>query len=269
MKALFLTLIIVIYQLSASQNLVFGAISTIEPTLMKAKLTPLIKKIEKVTGTNIEFQTGYDYANTIDKFTDGTFDIGLIGPAPYIRAKSINPDALKIIVGIKNSEKSPFRSVIISKKGSKFLKYSDLKGKKFAFGSPESTLSYYVPKSMLINSNTIKELKYYDLLGRHDRVAQYVIMGKYSAGAVKQSIADKYSKYLQVIATSEAMPGFMIVANSKLDKNLVLKIKNMLLNLEDITIVQKIKKSAVGFQEREDSEYDKLRVIMDNVDNYK
>ena len=106
-----------------------------------------------------------------DKFTDGTFDIGLIGPAPYIRAKSINPDALKIIVGIKNSEKSPFRSVIISKKGSKFLKYSDLKGKKFAFGSPESTLSYYVPKSMLINSNTIKELKYYDLLGRHDRVA--------------------------------------------------------------------------------------------------
>ena len=50
-------------------------------------------------------------------------------------------------------------------------------------------------------------------------------------------------KYLQTIAVSEAMPGFMIVANSKLDKNLVLKIKNMLLNLKDVTIIQKIKKS--------------------------
>ncbi|MEA3331177.1 MAG: phosphate/phosphite/phosphonate ABC transporter substrate-binding protein [Campylobacterota bacterium] len=269
MKALLLTLIIVISQLTASQNLVFGAISTVEPKLMKAKLTPLIKEIEKVTGANIEFQTGYDYTDTISKFADGSFDIGLIGPAPYIRVKNIDPNALKIIASIKNSEKSPFRSVIISKKGSKFLKHSDLKDQNFAFGSPESTLSYYVPKSMLIDSKTLKELRYYDLLGRHDRVAQYVIMGKYSAGAVKQSVANKYSKYLQVIATSEAMPGFMIVANSKLDKNLVLKIKKMLLNLEDIKIIQNIKKSAVGFQEREDSDYDKLRDIMDSVDNYK
>ncbi|MCD6433923.1 MAG: phosphate/phosphite/phosphonate ABC transporter substrate-binding protein [Sulfurimonas sp.] len=269
MKAILFILILVISQLTASQNLVFGTISTIDPILMETKLTPLIKEIEKVTRTNIKFQTGYDYASTIDKFADGTFDIGFIGPAPYIHAKNINPEALKIVAGIKNSKKHPYRSVIVSKKGSKFLKYSDLKDKKFAFGSPESTLSYYVPKAMLINSNTLKELKYYDFLGRHDRVAQYVIMGKYSAGAVKQSIANKYSKYLQTIATSQSMPGFMIVANSKLDKNLILKIKNMLLNLKDKKIIQKIKKSAVGFEEREDSEYDKLRVIMDSVDSYK
>lgn len=228
-----------------------------------------MKKIEKATNAKLIFQTGYDYTDMINKFADGTFDIGLIGPAPYVKVQNINPNALVILVGIKNSKNNPFRSVIVSKKGSKFIKYSDLKNTKFAFGSPNSTLSYYVPRYMLENSNTMKKIKRYNFLGRHDKVAQYVIMGKFAAGAIKQSIANKYSKYLQVIATSEAMPGFMIVANKKLDKKLMLKIKNLLLNLKDISALKKIKKTAIGFEKREDSQYNKLREIMKEVETYK
>ena len=228
-----------------------------------------MRKIEKATGKKLVFQTGYDYADTINKFADGTFDIGYIGPAPYVKVQNINPNALTILAGVKNSKNKPFRSVIISKKGSKFIKYSDLKNTKFAFGSPNSTLSYYVPRYMLENSNTMRKIKRYNFLGRHDKVAQYVIMGKFAAGAVKQSIANKYSKYLQVIATSEAMPGFIIVANKKLDKKTTLKIKKLLLNLKDISALKKLKKSAVGFEEREDKDYDNLRKMMKRVESYK
>lgn len=266
MKALFLTLIILTSNILASQQLVFGAISTVEPHLMELKLTPLMKEIEKATGKKVKFQTGYDYTDTINKFADGTFDIGYIGPAPYIKAHAINPHALEILAGIKNSKKNPFRSVIISKKGSKFKKCADLKNTSFAFGSPKSTLSYYVPKYMLIKSGIMKDIQSYHFLGRHDKVAQYVIMGKFPAGAIKQSIANKYAKYLQVITVSEAMPGFIIVANKKLDKKLRLKIKNMLLNLKNIDAIKKVKKSATGFEKRKDSDYDKLRVIMEEVE---
>ena len=269
MKALFLTLIVLTSNLLASQYLIFGAISTVEPHLMELKLTPLMKEIEKVTGKKVKFQTGYDYTDTINKFANGTFDIGYIGPIPYIKTQDINPHALEILAGIKNSKKSPFRSVIISKKGSKFKKLEDLKNTSFAFGSPKSTLSYYVPKHMLVTSGTLKDIKEYHFLGRHDKVAQYVIMGKFAAGAIKQSIANKYSKYLQIIATSNAMPGFTIVANKKLDKKLRIKIKKLLLNLKNIDALKKIKKSAIGFEKRKDSDYDELRLIMREVDSYK
>jgi len=269
MKALSLTFIILVIQLIASQKLVFGAISTIEPHLMEQKLTPLMREIEKVVDKKLVFKTGYNYEDTINKFADGTFDLGLIGPAPYIKVQNINPHAVVILAGIKNSKESPFRSVIVSKKGSKFIKYSDLKDTTFAFGSPNSTLSYYVPKYMLKTSNTIKKIKRYVFLGRHDKIAQYVIMGKFAAGAVKQSVAIKYKKYLQVIATSKSMPGFMIVANNKLDKKLIIKIKNLLLNLKDISVLKKIKKSVIGFEPRYDSQYDKLREIMKEVETYK
>ena len=228
-----------------------------------------MKEIEKTIDKELVFQTGYDYSDTINKFADGTFDIGLIGPAPYIKVENINPDALVILAGIKNSKQDPFRSVIVSKKGSKFINYSDLKNTKFAFGSPNSTLSYYVPRYMLESSNTMKYIKRYDFLGRHDKVAQYVIMGKFAAGAIKQSVANKYSKYLQVIATSDAMPGFIIVANKKLNKNLILKIKNLLLNFKNVSALKKIKKTAMGFEIREDKDYDKLRKIMREVETYK
>ena len=45
MKLLFLTMLIFVVQLVASQKLIFGAISTIEPHLMEKKLKPLMKEI--------------------------------------------------------------------------------------------------------------------------------------------------------------------------------------------------------------------------------
>jgi phosphonate transport system substrate-binding protein len=261
MKLLFLTFILSI-KLFAIESLQFGVISTVEPSIMKKRVTPLIQAIEKEIGVKIIFQTGYDYSDTINKFADGSFDIGLIGPAPYIKASQIMPDSLEILAGIKNSKKDPFRSVIISKKGSQFLHYKDLEGETFAFGSPNSTLSYYVPKYMLCNANTLQKLQKYNFLGRHDKVAQYVIMGKFAAGAIKQSVANKYAKYLQVIDISEDMPGFMIVANKHLEKKTREKIKHFLLNMKDLSALKKIKKTAIGFEPRYDYQYNTLRKIM-------
>jgi phosphonate transport system substrate-binding protein len=269
MKLIICIFIILSFNLGASEKLIFGAISTIEPKLMEQKLLPIIEYLQKVTGRKIEFRTGYNYTDTINKFADGTFDLGYIGPSPYIKTKIINKDAINIILGLKNSNNNPFKSVLISKKGSPIQELKDIKNHTFAFGSQESTLSYFVPMDILIRANVIKNIKKYDFLGRHDKVAQYVIMGRYDAGAVKQSIAHKYSKYLQVIAKSNSFPDFLIVSGSSLDKKLIKKIKDALLNLKDNKILGSLKKSAIGFEERRDSDYDELRAIMKRVNKYK
>jgi len=268
MKDLFIVILLLMSHIQASERLIFGAISTVDPEIMKKNMQPLLRYLEEVTGREIEFQTGYDYYSTIEKFVDGTFDFGYIGPAPYIRAKNMDSDSLSICAGLQNRSGDYFHSVIVSKKGSEILTIRDLNDARFAFGSPASTLSYYVPMQMLIDSKVIDEIHHYDFLGRHDIVAQYVIMGKYDAGAIKESVALKYASYLQIIARSEDIPDFMIVVSSKMDKALALKIQQALYNLKDPEILGSIKTSAIGFTPRLDSDYDNLRHIMKKVSIY-
>ncbi len=97
------------------------------------------------------FQTGYNYQDTINKFADGTFDLGYIGPAPYVLANKGQSIPLRIIAGVENNHTPFFHSVIVTKNNSPISDLDDLKGKSIAFGSPKSTLSYYVPMQTLIN----------------------------------------------------------------------------------------------------------------------
>lgn len=268
MKIFLLFLTLFLFNLQASQTVIFGSFTLVEKSVTKKQLTPLLKYLENKTNTKIELQTGYNYKDTIEKFCDGTFDIGLIGPSPYITAKQ-QKNNFFVLAQLQNTNNDSFKSVIVSKKASPIHSLQDLKGKTFAFGSPQSTLSYYIPMNMLIESQMISKLKRYNFLGRHDRVAQYVIMGKYDAGAIKKSVAKKYSKYLQKVAASKSYPDFLIIANKSLDAKLLKKFESAFLELKDKTILQSIKKSAVGFEKVDVNDYKEVETIMHKVDVYK
>jgi len=232
---------------------------------MQKKMAPLIAYLEKRTGREIRFATGYDYSDTIRKFVDGTFNLGYIGPAPYIETNEKRPGFLVIAAGLQSEAHDAFRSVIVSRKDSDITGLEALKGKRFAFGSPHSTLSYYVPMEMLIRSGMAERLERYDFLGRHDRVAEYVIMGKYDAGAIKHSVANKFAPYLQVVAMSEAFPDFLIVCNTHMPSELRETITRALLELKDPEVLHAIKKSAVGFISRSPEDYEALHDVMKHV----
>ena len=251
-----------------SDTLHFGAIATMHVDIMKKKMSPLLKYLEKKTGHTIIFHSGRNYDNTIEKFVDGSYDFGYIGPAPYVLATR-KSDNLHILAGLETNNSPYFHSTIVIKKGSSITSLEQLKDKTFAFGSPQSTLSYYVPMSMLLQNGITHELKSSYFLGRHDRVAEYVIMGRYDAGGVKEEVAKLYKKYLDIIAISEPIYDFCIVANSKMDSALQEKIKQALLSLKDKKILSSIKKSASGFSLRKDSDYDNLRLIMKEVESQK
>ena len=248
-----------------SQTLSFGAISTVDKEIMKKKLSPLINYISKTISKDLKFETGFDYSDTIEKFRDGTYDFGFIGPSPYVIATQNIDKHIKIIVGLNNKCNGNFHSVIIVKKGSNILKLPDLKGKNFAFGSPQSTLSYFMPMSLLQKNGVDKQLANFVFLGKHDRVAKYVIMGKYDAGAIKLSVAKKYSKYINIIKKTEHVPDFVIVASSKTPDYIVKKVRKALLMPEAQKLARFIKSSATGFKKRTHSEYKELEKIMYKV----
>ncbi|MEA1981934.1 MAG: phosphate/phosphite/phosphonate ABC transporter substrate-binding protein [Campylobacterota bacterium] len=253
--------------LLVADTLSFGVISPIDVNIMQKKISPLIKYLEKETGHKINFHSGRDYEDTIEKFSDSTYHLGYIGPAPYILATNKNKN-LNILAGISSSKQGTSQSEIIVKKGSSLKSLDQLEGKVMAYGSPYSTLSYFLPKYMLSQKKIDTKLKNEHFLGGHDRVAEYIIMGRYDAGAVKSSVASAYSKYIDVIASSEQIHDFSVVANKELDQKIQDDIQKALYRLKDKSVLQSINKSATGFTQRVDSDYDNLRVIMEKVNQY-
>ncbi len=265
-RTIFLVIMLA-WPLFAQKALIFGVIATIEKSQMEKNMAPLIAYLETRTGRQIRFETGFDYSDTIRKFADGTFDLGYIGPAPYIETNEKRPGFLVIAAGLESASHDDFRSVIVARKDSDITALEALKGKRFAFGSPHSTLSYYVPMEMLIRSGMIDQLDRYDFLGRHDKVAEYVIMGKYDAGAIKHSVAKKFAPYLHIVAMSEAFPDFLVVCNTNMAADLREQITQALLELKDPAVLHAIKKSANGFIPRTSEDYEPLHDIMRRVRN--
>jgi len=255
-------LLLVIKSFLIAQTLSFGAISTVDKSVMKKKLSPLIRYISQTISKDLKFETGFDYADTIEKFRDGTYDFGFIGPSPFVIATQKSKNRLKIIAGLNNEHNGDFCGAIIVRKNSMIHNLSDLKGKTFAFGSPKSTLSYFMPMDLLQKNSLDHKISHFVFLGKHDRVAKYVIMGKYDAGSIKESVAKKYSKYVRIIQKTEGVPDFIIVASSKIPDSVVKKIQDALLKPEAIKIAKAIKASATGFRLRTYSDYDALKKVM-------
>lgn len=251
------------------KQLVFGAIAVGKVSQVRKSMQPLMTYLENETGTHITFETGKDYPDTIKKFQTGYFDFGYIGPSPYIIATS-GPEGkniFNIIAGLETHHKPFFNAVIIAAKENTAINdIDDLKGKKFAFGSRQSTLSCYMPCKMLMDAGVFDTLAGYDFLGKHDKVARYVAMGAFDAGGIKEAVANKHLDKIKIITTSEPVYDFLLVAHHGMDPVQYQKIKTATLRLKDPAVLGSIKKGVTAFIETEDANYDNLRKTMAEVD---
>jgi phosphonate transport system substrate-binding protein len=270
MRKLILVALCMVLPLLAKDTLVFGAITTQKVTKVKKKLTPFLKYLEQETGKKVVFKTGKTYGDTISKFNSGEFDFGYIGPSPYVIA-SKEAKNLNILAGLETKGKPYFYGVIVAAKNNANVNaVADLAGKDFGFGSKKSTLSFYMPAHMLMEAGVADKLSSHSFLGKHDKVALAVIKGKVAAGGIKEAVANKYANKLKVVAKSEPVYDFMIVAHKGMDSGLQDKIKAALLKLKDKKVLKSIKKGATGFIETSDSNYDSLKKVMSEVDtNFK
>jgi phosphonate transport system substrate-binding protein len=251
--------------LIAQDKLIFGAISTVKASKTAKKMKPLLNYLSQKTGKKIIFKTGKNYTETIKKFNNGSFDFGYIGPSPYVIATQ-KAKNLKILAGLETNHKPYFHGVIIAKKdNNKINKISDIKGKKFAFGSKKSTLSFFVPAKILIDKKVLPTLSKTSFLGKHDNVVKNVITGKYDAGGVKEAVANKNLDKIKIIKKSEPIYDFLMVANKNMDTDTFNKIQNALLELKDKSILKSLKGKATGFIKTKDSNYNGLRKIMSDV----
>ncbi len=252
---------------AAQKPLVFVTSSIESASVLKKRYQPLMNYLSNQTHQPIILKVSRNYDHTIELLASGQADLSFLGPSPFVEMQAQHPGKVEIAAAITTHDKPFFHSVIVTRKDSRYNSIKDLYGKTFAFGSPRSTASFYYPAAMLKQHGiTPEQLKDFSYLGRHDVVAKHVIMGRADAGGIKLNIAEKYSKYLKVIATSDPIYDHVIVVQTQLPESLKQQIKTSLLQLKDPQILNSFKKGTTAFVERDASVFEGLKPMMDEID---
>lgn len=248
-----------------NKQLVFGVHPFKKPSKTYLMFLPLVEKLSGELNRDIKLVVGKNYEDIIHKHHTGQIHFGYFGPASY--AVTSKDTKLFPLARIMMNGRGAFKGVIVARTDSPIKSIKDIRGKRFAFGDKDSTLSHYIPHYMLMQNNiSLKDLAKYSFTGNHDNVALNVLNRQYDAGGLKPQVARQYlGKGLKIIAQSEWIPEHLFAANQHMDSDTRKQLQAALLHT-DLTILRAIKSSITGIEMANDSDYDQLRKIIKEVD---
>jgi phosphonate transport system substrate-binding protein len=175
------------------QTVYFGVIPRDNPRILYEKYQPLLDYLTGNTPYSYELMLKKNYEDTVNALGSGDMDMALLGPLTYLEARS-KYGAVCILKPKGANGDARYRSVIITKKGSMLKQLSELKGKSVAFSATKSTSGNLIPRYLLANSGLhLNDLGRYTNFDYHDSVVKAVLKGQQDAGAVRDSVARKYS----------------------------------------------------------------------------
>jgi phosphonate transport system substrate-binding protein len=107
-------------------------------------------KIEEALGVPVKVFTPADYDGVIQGLLGGTIDMAWLGASGYAKTYLTDPEAVEVRLTKQNLNGSTgYYSIGFARKDSGITSMADAKGKRFAFGEPNSTSGYLVPGAQL------------------------------------------------------------------------------------------------------------------------
>ena len=253
----------------------FGVVPLEDKMTMYKQFSPLAKYLGKELGCEVKIVVGQDYQAAMDALAKNDTQFAYLTPTVYPKCERQNPDAgVRPLVRFLEGGKGTYKSCIIVPASSTINDIAELKGKKFGFGSKDSTASHLMPRSALLAKGIDPEKDFAELkyLGSHTNVAEAVALGNVDAGGVKDSVAEKFQKEgkVKIIFTSSEIPEFPVCTNSKVDKALADKMVAALAKLnqpseESKTVVTSINAKYTGTEPAKAEDYDVIRGMIKTI----
>ncbi|MBK7876000.1 MAG: phosphate/phosphite/phosphonate ABC transporter substrate-binding protein [Planctomycetes bacterium] len=254
-------------------SLSFGVYQSDKATVMYRKMTPVLEylqeDLERRLGrpTDIHLSIFKSYDDGIDALVKGEIDFVRFGPASYITAKAREPKLDLLAMEQENGQKR-FKGVVIVKNDSPIQKLADLKGKRFAFGDPNSTIGRYLVQAELVKAGIhAVDLAGFKYLDRHDKVAAAVELGDFDAGAVMMATYEQANTKgtLRVLASFDNVTKPWVV-RAGFDPAVQAALLESLKALQDPAVLKELKVS--GFTSTSDEEYAFVRDGMKVADEF-
>jgi len=224
--------------------------------------------IEKAGGNlrvELKIYKGYDDAR--DALVNGQVDFARLGPASFVLTKERDP-GIKLLAVEQKKGKTTSRGLIIVPEGSPIQMPSDLKGVRFAFGDPTSTIGRYLVQSLMIDHQIFADdLSSFEYLGRHDKVLESVRVGDFDAGALKESTYKKLDpqKSLRVLVDFENVTKPW-VARSSMNAQQAEWLTQALISLSDPEALATL--GVDGFVQVQSDHFENIRLAMEKAKRF-
>lgn len=234
-----------------SGTLVLGDISD-DPAEKIKKFQPLADYLAANLGEygigSVEIKIAPDLDTMVEWMESGEVDIFSDSPFPAMYV-SDNSGAQPILRRWRKGVEK-YHSVIFVKKDSGITSVEGLQGHMIAYEEPFSTTAYFLPTAYLMqNGLTVVEKSSdtaavadnevgYVFTGDDENIAQWVLSGKVSAGAIDnitflEDIPEETRANLTVLLETEDVARHIMLVSPTLDVELVEAIKSLLVNLDE------------------------------------
>ena len=203
-------------------------------------LKPISDYLSERLGVKVEAFTASNYIGVVEGLGSGSVDFGIIPPFSSLLAQK-QSSAKPILTSKGKTGKPGYTAELYVRKDSGIKSLQDVKGKKVAFVDPSSSSGYIYPGAMLVEAglNLDKDISY-QFSGGHDKSLQLLLNKDVDVIATFDGVEDRYAKDfpqaktdIQKLATSEMIPGIMVTASSKMDKELQEKLEKALRDVEN------------------------------------
>ena len=202
-------------------------------------LKPISDYLSERLGVKVEAFTASNYIGVVEGLGSGSVDFGIIPPFSSLLAQK-QSSAKPILTSKGKTGKPGYTAELYVRKDSVIKSLQDVKGKKVAFVDPSSSSGYIYPGAMLVEAglNLDKDISY-QFSGGHDKSLQLLLNKDVDVIATFDGVEDRYAKdfpqaknEIQKLATSDMIPGVMVTASSKMDKELQEKLEKALRDIE-------------------------------------
>jgi phosphonate transport system substrate-binding protein len=252
---------------TAAGVLRMGVVPLEAPAIMFRNFTPLAEYLCKVLKRRVDLKVAVDFQGAVTDLEQGVTQLCFMGPSTYVTAHA--KFGAKVLAMALNDGKPVHHAVIVTREDSGISSLEDIKGRSFAFGDINSTSGHIVPRTMLLEAGIdVKDLMYYNYLGRHEEVLKALLHGDFDAGGVMEKVAQKYQdKGIRLLTFSEDIPEFTICASLSNDVMVMEEVKQALLKLDTATeegarVIKAIDENYTGFAAATDDDYNGIRVMM-------
>lgn len=243
---------------AGERGLVFAPLPIEQPETVITASHPLVSYLSKQLGVPISIRYEKNYDDMLRLFREGKIDILHLGPLPYVTLRQVYARAEPLATINEADGKTSYTCAMVTAfDGPKNL---SLVRRSVALTQPLSTCGHLAAGYLLDKHGIQLDSLHHEYLGNHDKVALAVVKGIYEVGALKTTVAQKYTNLtLRVLEETPGFPGFLLVGNkATLSADQLREITRLLLELPDHER-NRLNLGRYGFSVTRNADYDLIR----------
>jgi phosphonate transport system substrate-binding protein len=207
--------------LGAQPPLRLSAVPLSSAEAMVRDFEPLADSIARLLGRPVEFVYLNNHEKVLDALRAGRIELAVIGALPYAELVGfgpgqLSPGTIRPVVRFKEADGGgTYRCVLVAFPDDQVV-LSQAQGLTLGMSNPLSTCGPLSARSLLAAAGVGWGQIQPRYLGHLNDVALAVVAARVHLGAVNEGVARQHASLgLQVLASTEPLPGFVLVAHAQ------------------------------------------------------